>query len=64
VDLKNLHLIETSLALFEESSIPKLFWDEACQTSCCLINRMPTPILGNLSPFEKLNQKPPDYHFL
>jgi hypothetical protein len=64
VERKHMHIIETSLALLADSSVPKLFWDEACQTSCYLINRMPTPILGNLSHFEKLNKKPPYYIFL
>jgi hypothetical protein len=64
VERKHRHIIETSLALVADSSVPKFFWDEACQTSCYLINRMPTLILGNLSHFEKLNKKPPYYNFL
>jgi hypothetical protein len=33
-------------------------------TSCYLINRLPTPLLKNLSPFEKLFSQVPDYKFL
>jgi hypothetical protein len=58
---KHRHIIDTTLALLAASGVPKLFGDEACQTSCYLINRLTTPGLKNISPFEKLFGKPPDY---
>jgi len=64
VERKHRHLIDTTLALLAASSLPKKFWDEACLTSCYLINRLPTPLLKNLSPFEKLFSQVPDYKFL
>jgi hypothetical protein len=64
VERKHRHLIDTTLALLAESHLPKKFWDEACLTSCYLINRLPTPLLQNKSPFEKLFNQIPDYKFL
>jgi hypothetical protein len=64
VERKHRHLIDTTLALLPTSSLPKKFWDDACLTSCYLINRLPTPLLKNLSPFEKLFSQTPDYKFL
>jgi hypothetical protein len=34
-----------------------------CLTSCYLINRLPTPLLHNKSPFEKLFHSAPEYNF-
>jgi len=53
-----------SLALLADSYLPKTFWDEACLTSCYLINRLPTPLLKFFSPFEKFFSHSPDYKFL
>jgi hypothetical protein len=64
VEPKHRHIIDTTLALLAESHVPKYFWDEACQTSCYLINRLPTPTLQNNSPFQKLFNRSPDYKFL
>jgi hypothetical protein len=64
VERKHRHLIETTLALLADSSLPKTFWDEAYLASCYLINRMPTPLLKNISPFQKLFSRVPDYKFL
>jgi len=47
-----------------DSHVPQKYWDEACLTSCYLINRLPTPLLQNKSPFEKLFHRTPDYKFL
>jgi hypothetical protein len=44
--------------------MPLRFWDDAFQTACYLINRLPTPVLQNKSPFEKLFKSVPDYLFL
>jgi hypothetical protein len=64
VEIKHRHLIDTTLALLAESHLPKKLWDEACLTSCYLINRLPTPLLQNKSLFEKLFNQIPDYKFL
>jgi hypothetical protein len=61
---KHRHLIDTTLAVLAKSSLPQKFWEDACLNSCYLINRMPTPLLNNQSPFEKLFHQVPDYKFL
>lgn len=40
------------------------FWKEAFHTAVYTINRMPTPILDNFTPIEKLLNQKPDYNFL
>jgi hypothetical protein len=63
VECKHHHIIDITLALLAESHVPKPFWNEACQTSCYLINRLPTPTLQNKSPFQKLFNCSLDYKF-
>jgi len=60
---KHRHLINTTLVLQAESTLPKTFWDEACLTSCYLINRLSTPVLKNKSPFQTLFNRTLDYTF-
>lgn len=43
--------------------MPYQFWEEAFTTVCYIINRIPTPILNNHSPFEVLFHKKPPYNF-
>ncbi|KAI5336524.1 hypothetical protein L3X38_015792 [Prunus dulcis] len=52
------------LCLLAQSRLPSSFWVEAFSTAVFLINRLPTPQLDNLSPYEKLLHRPPDYKFL
>lgn len=52
------------LALLAHSSMPLKFWDEAFLTAVFLINCLPSRIINNQSPFERLYGKPPDYTFL
>jgi hypothetical protein len=64
IERKHRHIVETGLALLYHASVPLRFWDDAFQTACYLINRLPTPILHHHSPFEKLFQVSPDYSLL
>ena len=61
---KHRHLIETTLTLLKNASLPEKFWDEAVFTSTFLINRMTTPILQHKSPYEVLFNIKPDYTLL
>ena len=54
VERQHIHIIETSLALLKQASLPTTFWDEVVTTASFLINRMPTPLLANQSPYEML----------
>lgn len=58
---RHLHIVETGLSLFHHSSLPLPFWSYAFQTAVYLINHLPTPILGNKSPFQMLFNQSPNY---
>nr|KYP59043.1 Retrovirus-related Pol polyprotein from transposon TNT 1-94 [Cajanus cajan] len=61
---KHRHITETSLTLLANASLPLHFWGEAFLTATTLINLLPTPSLQNISPYQILFHKPPDYNFL
>ena len=54
------HIVETSLTLLYQASIPLTFWSYAFATTVYLINRMPKVGLSLGSLFEKLFHKVPD----
>ena len=64
VERKHRHIVAIGLCLLAQSRLPSSFWVEAFSTAVFLINRLPTPQLDNLSPYEKLLHRPPDYKFL
>ena len=51
--------MEVARSMMFHANVPKRFWSDAVQTACYLINRVPTKILKNLSPFEVLNKSKP-----
>ena len=55
------HIVETGLSLLTHASLPLMFWSYAFTTAVYLINRMPTPLLGMSSPFEKIFSIRPAY---
>lgn len=61
VEHKHGHLLNVARALRCQANLPLKFWREHIQTACYLINRLPTPLLFNKAPYEKLFQKPPFY---
>ena len=54
----------TGLTLLAHSAVPFSFWDMAFDTSTFLMNRMPTPVLNNVSPYKIFFAKSPDYSIL
>jgi hypothetical protein len=44
--------------------VPIKFWDDAFLTATYLINRMPTRVLDNTSPIERLLHTPPNYSMM
>ncbi|XP_027364321.1 uncharacterized protein LOC113871425 [Abrus precatorius] len=52
---KNRHLLDVVRTLLLESSVPPRFLCKALSTAVHLINRLPSPVLGNVSPFHKLH---------
>ena len=64
VERRHRHVVETGLSLLAHSSVPQRFWHFAFETAVYLINRMPSRSNSNISPFEIVNKRPPDYSFL
>ncbi|KAL0537331.1 hypothetical protein IC582_026309 [Cucumis melo] len=61
---KHRHIVETAISLIFHSFIPLEFWPYAFSTAVFLINRMPSPSLHTLSPFENLFGNTPDLRHL
>jgi len=64
VERKHRHVVETGLTLLSHAQMPIKFWDHAFLIATYLINRLPTPVLANKSPFFLLNFQFPDYKFV
>ena len=58
---KHRHILDSVRALLLSASCPEKFWGEAALTSVYTINRLPSSVLQNTSPFEKLYGISPDY---
>jgi hypothetical protein len=56
--------MEMGLSLLAQSHLPTEFWVDAFSLFAYIINRLPTPILSNESPFFKLYHQQPDYSLL
>ncbi|KAD2392953.1 hypothetical protein E3N88_39930 [Mikania micrantha] len=64
VERRHRHVVETGLALLAQSSLPQRFWQFAFETAVYLINRLPSRVSSNKSPFEHVFNRKPDYSFL
>jgi transposase InsO family protein len=64
IERKHRHIVETGLALLTHAHLPLKHWDDAFLTACYLINRLPTPLLNNTTPYEALFHSPPNYSLL
>nr|KYP68715.1 hypothetical protein KK1_022356 [Cajanus cajan] len=60
VEQKHQHLLNVTRALLFHSNLPPSFWNFAIMHVVHLINCIPTPFLQNVSPFQKLYDKPCD----
>ena len=54
-------IVETGLILLVEASMDLKFWWEAFVSTTYLVNRLPTPVIDQLSPFESPYHQKPDY---
>ncbi|KAJ0733108.1 putative RNA-directed DNA polymerase [Helianthus annuus] len=64
VERRHRHVVETGLTLLAQSKLPQTFWSFAFQTAVYLINRLPSRLSSNKSPYQLVFQRPPDYSFL
>jgi hypothetical protein len=56
--------MEMGLTLLAQAGLSPKYWVGSFLTSIYLINRLPTPVLKNQSPFSKLFNRSPDYTIL
>lgn len=64
MERKHKHLLETSKALLFQSNLLIKYWGDCVLSATYLINRLPSSVLHNLSPYEKLHGVPPTYDHL
>ncbi|KAE8656318.1 Nodulation-signaling pathway 2 protein [Hibiscus syriacus] len=57
VERKHRHVVELGLVLLAQASLPLQYWSYAFVTAVHLINRLPTSVLGGITPYEKLTQR-------
>ena len=58
---KHRHIVETGLTLLHEAKIPTTYWTYSFVAAVYLINRLPSAVINNASPYQKLFGKPPNY---
>ncbi|KAH9684823.1 retrovirus-related pol polyprotein from transposon RE2 [Citrus sinensis] len=64
VERKHRHIVELGLTLLAQAQLPFKFWWDAFHTAVYHINRLPSPVLQLLTPYEKTFKHKPDYDFL
>ena len=64
MERKHRHLLEISRALRFHAHLPLKFWGDCVLTATYIINTLPTKVLKNVTPYEKLLKKTPSYHHM
>ena len=58
---KHRHIQEMGLTLLAQTCLPNYYWVDALFTSVYLINRLPTKVLNNITPYFVLHKTMPRY---
>nr|POE82970.1 retrovirus-related pol polyprotein from transposon tnt 1-94 [Quercus suber] len=58
------HILDTVRALLLFAKVPAPFWGEAALHAIHTINRIPSPVIQNQTPYKRLFRSPLDYHHL
>ena len=61
VERKHQHLLNVARSLLFQSNVPVVYWSDCVLTAAFLINRTPSPLLKDRSPYEVLLKKIPNY---
>ncbi|KAH7538135.1 hypothetical protein FEM48_Zijuj03G0166900 [Ziziphus jujuba var. spinosa] len=61
VERKHKHILNVGRAIRFQATLPIYFWGESVLAAAHLINRTPSPLLHNKTPFEILFGTPPSY---
>ncbi|OMO87137.1 Integrase, catalytic core [Corchorus capsularis] len=64
VERKHRYVLETARALRFQANLPIRFWGECVLTATYIINRLPSKVINNKTPFEMLFGKKPEYDHL
>jgi len=59
VERKHQHILNVTCCLTFQANIPKIFWSYAIMHYVYLINRLPSPVIQNNSPYELLHNRIP-----
>ncbi|GJV02856.1 retrovirus-related pol polyprotein from transposon TNT 1-94 [Tanacetum coccineum] len=64
VERKHRHILDTARALRFHVKLPLKFWEDCVTTATYLINKLPSSVIGNVTPYEILLKNKPTYEHL